>query len=225
MKLKVSIDYMDRAYWQDGTKSGYQNYHRGWPLHRAIALFLQQVLEPKPGQPVLDWGGAFGYHVSLLAELSLCTPYLADGSAWAVEHCDPAVQGRAYRLDFGTTPLPWPDSFFVAVLAVEIMEHLYEPEVPFAVGQLARVLRPGGLLYASVATEFNTERDHDLTHQTERPLAWWRSQLLQAGFSIRDDLIARAYEVTVPVEPYGKVPLARTPGLEWNVLVLERSGG
>jgi SAM-dependent methyltransferase len=223
MKEKVGTDYFDRAYWQDGTKSGYRDYNRAWPLHRAIAMFLQQVLDPKPGWRVLDWGGAFGYHVSLLGELTGCRPYLADASAWAVEHCDPAVQGRAHCLDFGTTPLPWPEGFFDAALAVEIMEHLYEPEVPYALGELVRVLRPGGLLYASVATEFDTDKDHDLTHQTERPLVWWMSQLLQAGFVIREDLIGLAYETRVSVDRYGEVPLACEPGLRWNIVVAERS--
>jgi SAM-dependent methyltransferase len=218
---KLPVSYFDRAYWEDGTKSGYRGYDRSWRLHRAIARYLRAILQPRPADRVLDWGGAFGYHVSMLAELTGCEPYLADGSPWAIDHCDPAVQGRCIQLDFGSQPLPWPDGHFASAIAIEVMEHLWLPEVGFALTELCRVVRPRGLLYASIATDFNTKRDHDLTHQTERPLSWWICRLVRAGFRLRLDLIDRAYQTVVMPAVYPQ-PLALTPGLRWNVIVAER---
>jgi len=45
-------------------------------------------------------------------------------------------------------PLPYPDAMFTKVVCFEVLEHLFDPK--FAVQEMARVLRPGGLLIASV---------------------------------------------------------------------------
>ncbi len=63
-------------------------------------------------------------------------------SAFHVEH-----------LDIETAPLPFEDASFDFVTCLEVLEHLYDP---FRVlGELCRVLRPGGRLVMSVPNQFH----------------------------------------------------------------------
>lgn len=58
--------------------------------------------------------------------------------------------------------LPFPDAYFDAVIAKDILEHLQKPWL--TVAEMRRVLRPGGLVLASVITERGRRTWSDYTH-------------------------------------------------------------
>jgi SAM-dependent methyltransferase len=109
-----------------------------------------------PGERVLDMGCGGGRHAFALyrkgahvVALDLDAAELKDVAgmfgALAAEVPDgataQAVRGSAYAL-------PFPDGTFDKVIAAEILEHL--PEDAQAMSELARVLKPGGLIAVTV---------------------------------------------------------------------------
>jgi ubiquinone/menaquinone biosynthesis C-methylase UbiE len=65
--------------------------------------------------------------------------------------------------------LPFPDATFDVAIANHMLYHV--PDIPLAISQLARVLKPGGLLIASTNGEQHMVETHDLieTIQGQRP--------------------------------------------------------
>jgi 2-polyprenyl-3-methyl-5-hydroxy-6-metoxy-1,4-benzoquinol methylase len=59
-------------------------------------------------------------------------------------------------------PLPFADAFFDAVVAKDILEHLQKPWR--MVAEIKRVMRPGGIILASVICERGHRTWSDYTH-------------------------------------------------------------
>jgi SAM-dependent methyltransferase len=116
---------------------------------------------------VLDFGPGDGWP-SLPLAASVAEVIGADGSAKRVEVC----AANATRLGIGNArfvhlapgeKLPFPDNEFDAVVAASSIEQSPEPEV--TVGELYRVLRPGGRLRC-------TYEDRDRYRHGEEHVAW-----------------------------------------------------
>lgn len=72
----------------------------------------------------------------------------------------------------------------------QVAEHWRPELVPFILRELARVVRPGGLLFCCLDTEElfarqgrNAERE-DPTHVCIRPLRWWHERLAEADWQL-----------------------------------------
>jgi ubiquinone/menaquinone biosynthesis C-methylase UbiE/uncharacterized protein YbaR (Trm112 family) len=65
---------------------------------------------------------------------------------------DEGVDGRAQFVVCAAEALPFPDASFAAVSAVAVLEHLEDDEL--AVQEIARVVRPGGLVWLTVPHAF-----------------------------------------------------------------------
>jgi SAM-dependent methyltransferase len=111
-----------------------------------------------PGDRVLDMGCGAGRHAfaayragadvvaldrsaSDLAEVEATFAAMRAAGEVPLRASATAVRGDAYAL-------PFPDATFDRVIAAEVLEHL--PEDDRAVAELARVLRPGGLMAVTV---------------------------------------------------------------------------
>lgn len=223
---KVGPEYYDETYWTTGETSGYVNYGPHWYIHGAIAQYLVKLLGLQRGQHVLDAGGCFGYMAARMAVDHGLDCDVVDASQYAVDNCAPELRGRVSQLDLGAERLPFANGWFHAVVSIETLEHIYEPEVKFALGELARVLRPGGLLYASIATDEtgqDTPHPVDRGHQTMKPSAWWRERF--AGLrelAPRPDLEENAPTVLVRGKGYSERIAAK---YGWNIFVYEKGDG
>lgn len=84
-----------------------------------------------------------------------------DLSSALVEQARGYASANVWNLD-SQEPLPFPDSYFDAVVAKDILEHLQQPWR--TVTEMVRVLRPGGTVIASVICHRGRRVWADYTH-------------------------------------------------------------
>jgi len=129
--------------------------YRDYWWYRARSEMLRTVIEPVIGAPkrILDVGSADGPSVDWMCELGRRTA--VDLDLGALRPGD--VQASALDLPFG-------DGSFDAVTAFDVIEHC-APESR-AVGELGRVLRPGGRMFLTVPayqwawSDFDRQQGH-----------------------------------------------------------------
>lgn len=97
-------------------------------------------------------------------------------------------------VDLDAAPLPFGDSFFDAVLARDILEHVVDPGA--LTSEIARVLAPGGTLVVSAVMA--------------KPSAVWDDYTHRRGFTKRSlrMLLEDHQLAVVAIRPMGPVPLA-----------------
>lgn len=132
----------------------------------------------------LDLGCGVGFVVELLAGPAFwLEPWGADISEVAVTRARERVakkqvpQSRVVQLTDQT--LPFDDSFFSLITCFDMLEHLDEADVQSTVREIHRVLRRGGVLFASVSCRPSGYDDQfgDNLHRTVRGLDWWVGEL------------------------------------------------
>ncbi|MBL0928037.1 MAG: class I SAM-dependent methyltransferase [Phycisphaerales bacterium] len=131
------------------------------------------------GGPALDVGCGMGFAVELLRG-----PHFGidargvDVSPVAVEAGNRRIGGEALSV-MNPGSIPAADGRYALVTCFDVLEHLDEADVLGLRDELRRVLRPGGLLYCSVATRAagSTDRFGDNLHRTVRPPEWWSGVL------------------------------------------------
>jgi ubiquinone/menaquinone biosynthesis C-methylase UbiE len=125
------------------------------------------LLAPQPGETVLDVGSGPGFLVASLAE--------AVGPDGAVHGLDPSAPMNAaarsrsaefpwVSIDEGDAlSLPYPDGTFDAAVSTQVYE--YVGDVPGALAELRRVVRPGGRVLL-----LDTDWDSVVWHAADRAL-------------------------------------------------------
>ena len=117
------------------------------------ALVLRRLLPILPGPDVLNAGAGAGSLTHRLLEAG-CTVTSIDASAelcrrLAAELAETAGAGPVHERDVTDTGLP--AGAFDGVVCAEVLEHIDDDRA--AIGELARVLRPGGLLLVTVPAD------------------------------------------------------------------------
>jgi SAM-dependent methyltransferase len=107
----------------------------------------------------LDFGCSSGRVVRVLraaypdADLHGCDP-IGEAIAWAAEN----VPGVAFLHQDPDPPLPYPDDRFDVVFAISIWSHFGREAGPAWLAEMARVVRPGGLLVMTTQGWFTLAR-------------------------------------------------------------------
>lgn len=96
---------------------------------------------------ILDLGTASGGFEKQLSEAGYKNIYGVDIDDYLAKDARPLL--KEFKLaDLAYNKLPWPDNFFDAVIGWCILPHLENPF--FAIREISRVLKPGGLFLFSV---------------------------------------------------------------------------
>jgi arsenite methyltransferase len=138
---------MDQLVFDEKVAAQLDTFYRSQDVMRRRAL-VEEALAPEPGDDVLDVGCGPGFYVAdLLHRVG------DDGTVTGVDP-SPAMLGLAERrvgerpnarlLEGTATQLPVEDASVDRVVSVQVFEYLRE--VDRALGELMRVLRPGGRL-------------------------------------------------------------------------------
>ena len=131
-------------YWYLGSKA------RRYMTRRRVAA-VAGLLDGTPTGKVLDVGCGWGLAPAVLARLgfrAVGVDLVDDGFRTALRIC------RANRVEFDVLQgdaarLPFRDRVFKAATAVEVLEHVYEPDRERVCAELYRVLSHGGVLALS----------------------------------------------------------------------------
>lgn len=179
---------LSRQYGQayfDGTRdTGYGGYRydgRWVP----IAEDIVQHFGLKPGQRVLDVGGAKGF---LVKDLMKACPGLEafglDISEYAVMNCEPEVVGRMHLGD--CRKLPFPDGSFDAVISINAIHNVDRADCIRALREIQRLSR--GRAYVQVDS-YRTPEEKELflswvlTAYTHDYPEGWKRIFAEAGYT------------------------------------------
>ena len=151
------------------------------------ALVLRRLLPALPGPEVLNAGAGAGSLTlkmvdaglrvtSTDASPELCEWVRASLSERGAHDAHPVIVGDLQRLDL-------PDATFDGAVCAEVLEHLDDDAA--ALGELARVLRPGGLLVVSVpANPYRFDwTDQWAGHRRRYSADVLRARIVEAGFT------------------------------------------
>lgn len=179
----------DAAYFR-GVGANYRQYElrrRAFVWWWPYLWMFRRIAVRRGNTPLahLDVGCAYGFflsHAHWQGDRSMGV----DVSAHAIEQ----AQKRFPHITFAhasAISLPLPDASFDLVTSFHTLEHLHE--VPRALAEFRRVLRPWGTLfvvmpYKGLWRRLLGWRDHDATHVSVLPFRQWQSLLRDAQFQV-----------------------------------------
>jgi len=163
--LKQHLELEERHWWFVGRR-------------RVVLGVLEKHLPPGRRLDVLDAGCGGGATLE-----SLRSRY---GSAVGVELAEEAVEYARERgrnvIQGSITDLPFADESFDLALALDVVEHV--PDDGAALGEMFRVLRPGGALLVTVPALMVLWSQHDVAngHHRRYTVGQLNGQVEEAGF-------------------------------------------
>jgi len=150
--------------------------------YRILHDVVNRYFRPGVSRPrVLDLGCGPGNMLDFLTGQG--DVYGSDFSADALRFCAERGHGRLFRADFHQLPLG--SSRFDLITCIDVIEHLADDRR--AIHELARILRPGGLLVVSVPAFMSLWGDHDelYGHHRRYRTGEVRERLEAAGLRVR----------------------------------------
>jgi SAM-dependent methyltransferase len=147
-------------------------------------LFAREIsrLKLAKSAPVLDIGTSTGSNLRLLADLGFARASGLEVSEDAIRYC--RAKGFAGLCCGDVCDLPFAGASFDLVLATDILEHVEEDQR--AIGEIARVLRPGGraLITVPAFPSLWGLQDRVARHRRRYRIGQLRERLLAGGFAI-----------------------------------------
>lgn len=161
----ANIDRCEREMW----------WYRG--QRRILANFLRRWLPGRSITRVLEAGCGTGYQSGQFTADYGWRMFPSDLDAEGLRYAHAAGGQRLTQADI--SHLPFPDGTFDAVVSLDVLVHFPRGTEQQALGELVRVLRPGGLFVIRVsALDMLRSRHSMFAHERQR---FTRGRLLQAA--------------------------------------------
>jgi len=129
-----------------GKIPAYCRYELFMERYRSASDFVRLEHMNRDDLRLLDVGSGSG-HLKYFCDFGNIDWHGLEMSQKAISRCRD-LGYKMYECDAQTEPFPLEDASFDVVVASHILEHLSDPE--FALAQMSRVLKPGGLLILGV---------------------------------------------------------------------------
>jgi ubiquinone/menaquinone biosynthesis C-methylase UbiE len=166
--------YYDYDYFENGPGSGKGDYtdyswERLGAEFQKTAAHIIRCFKPVSS---LDIGCAKGFLVKSLRESGV-DAYGIDISPYALANAP--FDTRDYVRFVDVTKMPFPDNMYELVTALDVLEHIPEPQVYDAIKEIARVASK------YVVISVPCERFNDKSHVTLYPIIWWVEKFEDCG--------------------------------------------
>jgi SAM-dependent methyltransferase len=119
-------------------------YLRQTPWTRLRLAAVRDLVEPRPGERVLDLGCAAGAVTHYFSTFG-CAVIGVDAEPLAVERARALFPGLRFEVT-DVRDLPFPGASFDKAVAADLVEHLDDPVLAQMLAELRRILAPGGTI-------------------------------------------------------------------------------
>lgn len=186
-------------------------YSQGDHLRRRA--IVREALAAQPGERILDVGCGPGFYVAELLDQVGDEGHVTgvDASAAMLAVAGRKVEGRP-NVEFhegDATSLPVDDARYDAALSVQVME--YVPDIPAALAEILRVLKPGGRALIWDVDWASTSWHTEDPERMERMLAAWDKHLIHPSLpsTLTAQLTAAGFEdVEMTAHPFATTELS-----------------
>jgi len=135
----------------------------------------------QPGQKILELGcgsgGIWAGHAAQIPEVSLVLSDFSEGMLQEAKQNLHGMPGVEFMV-INAQDIPFPDAAFDIVIANHMLYHV--PDLGRALGEIARVLKPGGTLYATTLGAENFKEMFDLLHAFDPAFVFGQKVLTDA---------------------------------------------
>lgn len=149
------------------------------PKHFMMAIRWAMYFTP---QSVLDVGSGWGHYLCALSNFGI--------KIGGVELDENRINSMPYPQlkplvkQGNIMKIPHEDNSFELVIANDVLEHLNEIEIGFALDELKRVSSKHILL--SICFEDDPNFPLDPTHKTKKPRLWWEDKIREHGLKVKE---------------------------------------
>ena len=141
-------------------------------FHRIVQLFKEEGINR-----ILDLGSGSGRHIVHLAAMGFDT-YGIDISSVGIHTTEKRLNhlGLKANLHIGSIydSLPYPTNTFDAILSIRTIHHARIERIRYAIQEIERVLKPGGIIFLTVRKKISKKRRYshiDIAPRTYVPTA------------------------------------------------------
>lgn len=137
----------------------YENgYHRSFETNHTKRLYADIDKFIEPNAKILDIGCSHGRAVYDLDKRGY-TSHGIDISSVAIEMCNKR-NIKNCRVS-SVANIDFEDAYFDGIVSSDTLEHLDPEEIPLAVSECNRVLKPGGIAILHIALKLEVNRNYD----------------------------------------------------------------
>ena len=161
---------------------------RHWRQKNGIWTIAKELAGDIKGKTVLDAGCGDGWYTALMASEGAVV-YGTDYSGKAISFAKLIIPDATFT-DGSLLQLPYEDNFFDVVFSFQVLEHIPPVDLPQAIREVQRVLKPGGLFIPSVPTVVRPMSTAHYQHFTSKTI----TEVLTPTFTVEKIVGQECYD-------------------------------